>query len=191
MVQVQAAEVSKSYHSELIMFFNSVLTKIFYAVVSTFRACPFWKRQRILYAPAKNPNSSVNYAVRKSELLVPVALVHCDSIKSKFFQPNPRSIIGLLFLRGPSDISRLVITIVINPIKAMIFAWGNSDMLKKSKEIVSPFFAHNYAATAISMEKLIFRVKTSFLSMLPSRVFFGFFVAHKVIIGQIFQEVNT
>lgn len=133
----------------------------------------FRSSQSFFNAPPINADPPVNYAMTKPQKLIPISDISSDAVESNFMQTNTRSIIRLLFLSGPSHIARFIVSIVIDPIKAMFGARGLPYIFQKYQKTIFPFFAHCDTPPPIAMKKFIFGVKASLFSALPSFVFFG------------------
>lgn len=74
--------------------------------------------------------------------------------------------------RSPSDITGLIVAVVIDAIKGKARR-TNSDMLKKRFKAMIPFFAKRNAAPAIIFKLAKLRIKAAFFYITPDYVFFS------------------
>lgn len=86
------------------------------------------------------------------------------------------TVIALLSPRRPFTVARLVISVVVYAVKAVIVGRPRSDAGNKSREVVSPFVAHPNAARAVSLVVRVFRVVAARLCGSPRPVFRRCFV---------------
>ena len=110
------------------------------------------------------------------------------SFKTCFFRPFDKSkgfvqksyfsvsrCVSVLFSwRFPSDVSRLIISVVVDSSKRMIFAWSKSNIGQKIGKIF-PSFANSYSSSAIMWVSLHRRIFASSNHRVPSSPFFGSF----------------
>ena len=82
-------------------------------------------------------------------------------------------IIRLLFLRGPSNISWFIITVIVNAVqrKFGVRTWPN--VLNKSGETIYPLRIHRNSTSAITGKITRFRIKASLFGVFPSSQFFS------------------
>jgi len=85
-------------------------------------------------------------------------------------QYDPALVIGLLFSGSPTNVTRLVMPIVMDAIKRGIRrCWAN--VVEESLKIVEPFFGHANATSAIVRILLVCGRIASTLRMLPRAIF--------------------
>lgn len=89
-----------------------------------------------------------------------------------YMRPAFRTRIKSLFsARGPSNISRLIIAVVVYSVDAMVLRWSFTNVVEKCQKIVFPFFAHCYAASAIISKLCKFKIIAALLGVYPSVIF--------------------
>lgn len=90
--------------------------------------------------------------------------------------PSAFSIRHLLLWCSPSNVSRFVMSVIIDAINRpkSTFPWCWPNVSKKGIEIVNPTFIHRYSASAVAMVRRIVQVKTSVFHVQPRFVFFRF-----------------
>ena len=88
------------------------------------------------------------------------------------FRPTIRALIAGLFCASrPTAIPRLIVAIIVDPLKR-VFGRGSSPHVGKKRDIGSaPPFAHDDAATAVIDESFVIGVQTSIPDSAPCRVF--------------------
>lgn len=72
-----------------------------------------------------------------------------EKISFIFFSHSP--IVGLLFARGPLNIARNIIAIIINSINRVVQAWPFSNMCNKIRERLIPWFMEFNSSSSVPM----------------------------------------
>lgn len=80
---------------------------------------------------------------------------------------NGPTIGGLFLLRGPSDVSGLVIPTVIDPVDGMACGWPGADISEEGLKTIPPFRAHGYAPATVAGIAIISRVEAATLGLAP------------------------
>lgn len=150
-----------------------------------FNACfltPFLKRlacsfigNLILFLQRFLKNLSEIFLFTKSFLQPAFAHANCIcpffdrfTLSSIIYSSDYRSIVALGFIRCPSNITRFVVTIVINPIYRVVRGGGFPNIVKESFKIIQPLIANFYSAATINMKAIMFRVVASRFHISPS-----------------------
>jgi hypothetical protein len=89
-----------------------------------------------------------------------------------YFNFNCSRFISRLFCIGsPTNITWLISSVVINPIKRMLWRWPISNFTIKFIKIILPFITHRDSATSIGFKHGIFWIITTTFSRFPSPMF--------------------
>lgn len=103
---------------------------------------------------------------------------------SAHLSPTPcpaASVLVLFAYRRPSAIAWLIVTVVVDSVERHA-AWLFTHIFQKRWEVIAPFFAHGYPATAVILKGLALRVVTSSLGVIPCLIF-NFIVSPEVVLG--------
>lgn len=158
----------------------SILSEISGARFAVRRAIVSRPRHSIFNAPPHNTDTPSHGVSAKSKAPGPISGVHCFTVVSNHSGSDSRSIIRLLFLRGPAHVARLVVSIAINSIECVFRSWGFSNVGKKLPKVVAPSFANLDALVAMPTVARVRRFVTTanhpppsvILFLMPFRAFF-------------------
>jgi len=123
--------------------------------------------------PLANKDAMKQTKPTDPQFIGPVGQTHSFAIKGDI--AIGAGISSLLLERCPSTISRLIITVVINAIKGMVFSWTPSYVFNECGKRMSPFLTDTNSPTAIIRKKSIFRINGALNHLLPNVVFGHFF----------------
>jgi hypothetical protein len=84
--------------------------------------------------------------------------------------------LGLLFLGGPPDVTRLVVPIGFFSVNRKPFSWHGSDVVKESFKTFNPFRMDGDSSASVVVEPVILRIKNASLHFKP-RCVFGSYVS--------------
>lgn len=92
-------------------------------------------------------------------------------------EPTAATIARLLVIGGPANILRSVWAVVVDPIKAVLSRWSVSNIFEERWEGVAPAFTDGDSSRAVTMERVVARIRAASEHPLPGRVFLGSVVA--------------
>lgn len=91
----------------------------------------------------------------------------------------------LLNSRSPSAVTRLIVSVIVDPIKRMLRAGLFSHIFQKVKERIHPAGANSNSASSIILISFISRIKATFSHAHPRIKFFPVTVVHYVNMAQL------
>lgn len=80
-------------------------------------------------------------------------------------------VVALLYPGRPADVSGLIVSVVLDPIKAVFRAWSMSDVGQERAEILAPFLAHFNASARVVFRAAPTRIATALPHPDPDLVF--------------------
>jgi hypothetical protein len=77
------------------------------------------------------------------------------------------AIVGLLSHGPPSDVPRLISSIIVDPINRVVLAWPWPDVLIKCFKVIAPFIADTYPSATVALVLFVIGIVTTLLHRVP------------------------
>lgn len=112
------------------------------------------------------PNAFIDRSASSSKFITGLSQTHPFAAKLNPDRIDPISL--LLYLRSPSDVSRFITLVVVNPVNRMFWRWSRTNVLQK---FFKTTVLDSYTSNTISVKSIASWVVASVFHLRPCTVF--------------------